>query len=180
MSGNLPSADTVERDGADSGASAPIKDAAEDVAAITDTPPPPPVVSADTEDAADQELAHKLRIADRRLKQAEMLLNVSRRVAGIESLDEVLETLVEVIVYELEAERGTLFLNDPATGELYSRVAQGNFQREIRILNNTGIAGAVFSSGNGEIIDDAYQDGRFNRSVDEQTGFKTDTICAAR
>ena len=54
MSGNLPSADTVERDGADSGASAPIKDAAEDVAAITDTPPPPPVVSADTEDAADR------------------------------------------------------------------------------------------------------------------------------
>jgi len=129
--------------------------------------------------ATDEEIHRKLHEADRRLKQAEMLLNVSRRVAGIESLDEVLETLVEVIVYELNAERGTLFLNDPATGELYSRVAQGNFQREIRILNNTGVAGHVFTSGEGEIIDDAYHDPRFNRSVDEQTGFRTTTICAA-
>ena len=129
--------------------------------------------------ARELETERKLHEADRRLKQAEMLLNVSRRVAGMESLDEVLETLVEVIVFELKAERGTLFLNDPATGELYSRVAQGNFQREIRILNNTGIAGAVFTSGEGETIDDAYGDKRFNRSVDEQTGFKTTTICAA-
>ncbi len=111
-----------------------------------------------------------------RLKQAEMLLDISRKVAAIESLDEVLATLVEVTTWELEAERGTLFLNDPQTGELYSRFAQGNFQREIRILNTTGIAGHVFSNGKGEIIHDAYTDERFNRSVDEQTGFKTKSI----
>jgi len=60
----------------------------------------------------------KLRQADRKLKQAEMLLNVSRRVAAIESLDEVLETIVEMTTWELSAERGTLFLNDPVTDEL--------------------------------------------------------------
>lgn len=121
----------------------------------------------------------KLRQADLKLKQAEMLLNVSRRVAAIESLDEVLETMVEMTTWELSAERGTLFLNDPVTDELYSRFAQGNFQREIRILNNTGIAGAVFQSGNGLIIRDAYSDERFNRSVDEQTGFTTKSILCA-
>jgi len=121
----------------------------------------------------------KLRQADRKLKQAEMLLNVSRRVAAIESLDEVLETIVEMTTWELSAERGTLFLNDPVTDELYSRFAQGNFQREIRILNNTGIAGAVFQSGEGLIILDAYSDDRFNRTVDEQTGFKTRSILCA-
>jgi len=121
----------------------------------------------------------KLRQADRKLKQAEMLLNVSRRVAAIESLDEVLETMVEMTTWELQAERGTLFLNDPVTDELYSRFAQGNFQREIRILNNTGIAGAVFQSGQGLIILDAYSDERFNRTVDEQTGFKTESILCA-
>jgi adenylate cyclase len=121
----------------------------------------------------------KLRQADRKLKQAEMLLNVSRRVAAIESLDEVLETMVEMTTWELQAERGTLFLNDPVTDELYSRFAQGNFQREIRILNNSGIAGAVFQSGTGLIILDAYSDERFNRTVDEQTGFKTNSILCA-
>jgi adenylate cyclase len=117
--------------------------------------------------------------ADKKLKQAEMLLSVSRRCAAIESLDEILKTLVEMTTWELDADRGTLFLNDAATGELYSRVAQGEFSREIRILNTTGVAGAVFSSGEGEIIDDAYHDPRFNRTVDEQTGYRTKSIVCA-
>jgi len=121
----------------------------------------------------------KLQQAKMKLQQAEMLLNVSRRVAAIESLDEVLETLVEMIAFELGAERASLFMTDGATGELYSRVAQGNFSREIRMLNSTGIAGAVFQSGIGEIIPDAYADKRFNRQVDEQTGFKTTNIVSA-
>lgn len=114
-----------------------------------------------------------------RLRQAEMLLDLSKRVAAIESLDEILETLVEMTTWEIGAERGTLFLNDPQSGELYSRVAQGNFKREIRILNTSGIAGHVFSTGEGVIIQDAYADERFNRSVDEQTGFKTQSIICA-
>ncbi|MEK9671272.1 MAG: GAF domain-containing protein [Rhodospirillaceae bacterium] len=159
MSSNMAAPDTVEREPAD----ATMETASSSVSqALT-----------------EKELQQKIRMADRQLKQAEMLLNVSRRVAGMETLDEVLETLVEVIVYELNAERGALFLNDASTGELYSRVAQGNFQREIRILNNTGIAGAVFSTGDGEIINDTYSDKRFNQSVDEQTGFKTESICCA-
>jgi adenylate cyclase len=120
-----------------------------------------------------------LALADKKLKQAEMLLSVSRKVAAIEGLDEILKTLIEMTTYELGAERGSLFLNDAETGELYSRVAQGNFSREIRILNTTGVAGAIFSSGKGEIIHDAYQDGRFNRSIDEQTGFVTKSILCA-
>ena len=126
-----------------------------------------------------QQAKMKLRQAEMKLKQAEMLLNVSRRVAAIESLDEVLQTLMEMISAELGAERATLFLNDRSTGELYSRVAQGNASREIRMLNSAGIAGAVFESGEGEIIADAYNDERFNPQVDQQTGFKTDNIVSA-
>ena len=112
----------------------------------------------------------------KRLRQAELLLHVSRKVAAIESLDEILRTLVELTTWEVDAERGSLFLNDKQTGELYSRVAQGNFQREIRILNTSGVAGHVFQSGEGLIIHHAYKDSRFNRSVDEQTGFRTRSI----
>ncbi len=126
-----------------------------------------------------REANKRLKEANKRLKQAEMLLNVSRRVDAINSLDEVLETIVEMITWELNAERGSLFLNDAITGELYSRVAQGNFQREIRILNDTGVAGWVFQNGQGEIIHDAYADSRFNRTIDENTGFKTRNICCA-
>ena len=115
----------------------------------------------------------------RRLRFAELLLTISHKMAGIDSLDEVLTTLVAMTTEELNAERGSLFLNDPATSELYSRVAQGNFHREIRLLNNTGIAGHVYTAGEGLIIDDAYADPRFNRTIDEQTGFVTRSVLCA-
>src|ERR1039457_954888 len=111
-----------------------------------------------------------------RLKLVELLLDVSRRMAAYDSLDDVLRTLVEMTTAELDAERGTLFLNDPETNELYSRVAQGNIKHEIRLLNTSGIAGYVFTSGESVLIRDAYSDPRFNRSVDEQTGFVTRNI----
>ena len=112
----------------------------------------------------------------RRMRHLELLLEVTRRMASYGTLDEVLQALVEMTTAELNAERGSLFLNDPDTSELYSRVAQGNIQREIRILNSSGVAGYVYTSGEALIIHDAYADDRFNRSIDEQTGFTTHNI----
>ena len=133
-----------------------------------------------TRKSAPKSTRKRVRLSEgERLRQAEMLLDLSKKVAAIESLDEILEILVQMTTAEIGAERGTLFLNDPQAGELYSRVAQGNFKREIRILNTSGIAGYVFTTGAGEIIQDAYADKRFNRSVDEQTGFKTESIICA-
>jgi adenylate cyclase len=110
------------------------------------------------------------------MKEAEVLLEVSKRISAQESLDDVLNVLVELCTAELNAERGSLFLNDPETNELYSRVAQGTSQREIRILNSSGIAGFVYNSGESVIIHDPYNNPHFNRSVDEQTGFVTKNI----
>lgn len=112
----------------------------------------------------------------RRMREVELLLEISRKMSAIDSLDSVLNVLVEMTTAELKAERGTLFLNDPDTNELYSRAAIGNFQREIRILNTSGVAGYVFNSGRGVVIHEAYSDPRFNRSIDEQTGFVTHNI----
>jgi len=112
----------------------------------------------------------------RRLRQVELLLDITRKMAAKESLDDVLNTLVEVTTREIGAERGSLFLNDDKTGELYSRVAQGTFNREIRFANTAGIAGHAFQSGAGLIVQDAYADPRFNRAIDEQTGYVTKSI----
>ncbi len=109
-------------------------------------------------------------------QQAKLLLHVSETMAAYETLDEMLAVLVEMATREMDAERSTIFLNDSDTNELYSRVAQGNFHREIRILNNSGVAGHVFTTGQGLIVHDAYSSEHFNRSVDESTGFTTKSI----
>jgi adenylate cyclase len=109
----------------------------------------------------------------RRLHFAELLLGITQKLSGVGSLDEVLAALVEATTRELDAERGSLFLNDAESGELYSRFAQGSHQREIRLLNSSGIAGHVFTHGEPLIVHDAYADARFNATNDEQTGFQT-------
>jgi len=114
-----------------------------------------------------------------RLVRAEMLLDLSHQMAGIETLDGVLSKLIDVISDNTNAERSSLFLNDPETDELYTRVAQGENIREIRILNDSGIAGWVFSTAQGRIIDDPHDSPHFNKSIDEQTGFTTRSILCA-
>src|SRR5512142_1013732 len=81
---------------------------------------------------------------EKSLKRSEMLLGISRKLAAIESIEEILETLVGITTSELGAERSSLFLCDCQTAELYSVIAQGNFKRRIHIPVSTGIAGHVF------------------------------------
>ena len=114
-----------------------------------------------------------------KLRRTELLLEITKKIAGISNLSEILWTLIEFVSEELNADRGTLFLNDNETNELYSRVAQGELTREIRILNNVGIAGAIFHSEKGEIIHSVYDDDRFNDQVDQETGYETQNmICS--
>lgn len=122
--------------------------------------------------------AHRLprRRQSAALRRANVLLDVTRRCSGLSSLDAVLAELVALTSRELDCERGTLFLHDATTGELYSRVAEGQLMREIRILKDYGIAGAVFTSGEPLLTNDPYADPRFDKSVDQRTGFITRSI----
>ena len=107
------------------------------------------------------------------LKKTELLLEINKKIAGLKNLSEILWTIIDFVTENVDGDRGTLFLNDSETNELYSRVAQGELTREIRILNTVGIAGAIFTSQQGEIIHDVYSDRRFNKEVDQETGYKT-------
>ncbi len=73
-------------------------------------------------------------------------------------------------------QRSTVFLYDEKTDELWSLVATGLENCEIRISSKTGIAGWVFQHKESLLINDAYKDPRFNVSVDCKTGFKTKNI----
>jgi adenylate cyclase len=113
------------------------------------------------------------------LRKTSALLEVSRRVSESLSLDLLLPRMVSLISEFLLAERSTIFLKDNLTGELYSRVAQGNLTFEIRIPSNKGIAGHVYLTGKPLIINNPYADPRFNSDVDKKSGYRTrNMICA--
>lgn len=107
-----------------------------------------------------------------------LLISISEDLAAFDDLDEALRYLVEESSRAVQADRASLFLNDPITKELYTKFAQGNLAQEIRIMNDSGISGAAFQSGQAIIVDDPYADSRFNQRVDEQTGYQTKNIIA--
>jgi adenylate cyclase len=133
-------------------------------------PKPITNMSADTDALLDQA---------KRLHLAETLLDVSRTTAALDSLDEILASLVAMTAVALRAERATLFLDDPITNELYSRSMTDQGPREIRMLNDKGIAGKVFQTGRGMVVNDAYDDPDFNAEIDETTGYDTRQILCA-
>jgi putative ABC transport system ATP-binding protein len=75
----------------------------------------------------------------------------------------------------LHAERSSLFLVE---GDFLVLKVAEHLQEmgEIRFPVGSGIAGAVAQTGHSIRIDDAYADPRFNREVDRQTGFRTQSI----
>ena len=74
---------------------------------------------------------------------------------------------------ELKCERCALFFLNRENGEIRSSFADGIKGRDILLNLNLGIAGLAALTAEGIIIPDAYEDSRFDRSVDEQTGYRT-------
>ena len=101
------------------------------------------------------------------------LMDVSSSITSEIRLDALLRKVVEATSRFLNADRGTLFLHDPKTQQLRSVVAEGMETREILVPADAGIAGASFQAGEASVVNDAYDDPRFNRAVDEATGYRT-------
>jgi len=109
--------------------------------------------------------------SERFLEVTELANNMAFR----SMLDRGLFAFTRKLASLLNAERSSLFLREG--DELVLKVAENlDEMGEIRVPVGSGIAGAVAQSGEAIRIDDAYSDPRFNRAVDQQTGFTTRSI----
>jgi adenylate cyclase len=112
----------------------------------------------------------------KRMRTSEILLNVMHAVSSELEIDKLLQSVVAKTSEAMNAERCTLFLVDRETGELWSKVAQGEQMNEIRVPRGRGIAGHVAETGETVNLADAYRDPRFNPEVDRRTGYRTRTV----
>jgi len=104
------------------------------------------------------------------------LLDVNAAITSEMELEALLAKIVQVTSRIIHADRSSLFLHDPRTGELWSLVAEGLETRVIRFPAHLGLAGACFTSGQPMNIRDAYGDPRFHRDVDALTGYRTSSV----
>ena len=125
---------------------------------------------------SDQDQAAFADKVGRVLNRTSALLEVSRKVTEELSLDKMLPKMVEIISEFIEAERATVFLHDQATQELFSRVAQGDLNFEIRLSDQQGLVGACFQSGQSLIVNQPYNDPRFDSEIDQKSGYTTRNV----
>jgi adenylate cyclase len=109
----------------------------------------------------------------RERRQDQRLLDMTESVTVELELDRLLVKLIEASATLLNGERASLFVHDPTTGELCSRVTAGAKVDELRFRDDIGIAGATFRTGETINARDVYADSRFNPDIDACTGYKT-------
>ncbi len=102
------------------------------------------------------------------------VLEVTRQLGGSLELHDLLGQVIDAARDLLSADRGTVFLFDDKTNELYSTVATG--AKQIRFPADRGIAGECAQGMAIVNVSDAYNDPRFNADVDRKTGYHTRCI----
>jgi putative ABC transport system ATP-binding protein len=102
------------------------------------------------------------------------VLALSHSAAFESMLDQVLEAFTLKIGELLGADKATLFVVDEERQQLWSKVSGES--GEILLPLATGIAGVVAVTGRPLNVPDAYAEPRFNRSVDEATGYRTRSL----
>ncbi len=116
-------------------------------------------------------------------RRTDKLLELSRKLAETGDLPSILSLVIDALRDLLDADRATVFEYDAKSDELFTQVAHGiggagDAPKVIRIPRGAGIAGAAATSKQIVNIPDAYEDPRFNRAVDQRTGYRTRTILA--
>jgi len=107
-------------------------------------------------------------------------VEIGKAVTSTLNMDEILVTILRRLSELIKAKNWTLYLVDPGRGELRFEVVVGLDKEvigDVRITLGEGIAGLAALTGEPILVPDrANEDPRFNKRVDELTGFTTRSL----
>ena len=101
------------------------------------------------------------------------MLQVACAIGRLHDPQQLMVAILEHVTAAFAADRSALFLHDPTTGELYSRVAEGMEDRaeQIRVPDDQGLCGRVFGKHESLCIIDTFQSREFDRTTADWTGY---------
>ena len=105
------------------------------------------------------------------------ILAICRKMNSERDLGSLLDLLAREATTLLDCDRASIFLLDPETNELWSKVALGS-DEILRFDARLGVAGQAALTGETVNVRDAYSDTRFYHAIDGRTGYRTRTLLA--
>src|SRR3990170_1726489 len=145
-----------------------MKENIKDNSTAVATAAPAPATLAEAREALAQQA--------RQLARLSFLVEASKILNSTLDLPELLGLILKMAQENTGADRGSLFLVDHERQEIWSLLAHGLEQKEIRLPMGKGIAGAVAATGDIVNLADAYTDPRFDRDFDQRFGYRTKAL----
>ena len=106
---------------------------------------------------------------------------VSSALGYVGDLQELLTTIISIVMSELPSEEGSVLLLDDKTNELefFSAIGETGFGlTQLRFPADKGIAGHALQNREAIIVNDTETCPYFFKNIDEDSGFKTKSILA--
>ena len=110
------------------------------------------------------------------IRKLESLIDAAKQLNTTFDLNKILSIILDHATKNLNAARGTIYLIDERTQEIWSKVVKGTGLVEIRLPIGTGISGTVAKTGRTINVKDASKDKRFYSAIDTKSGFHTKTM----
>ena len=102
---------------------------------------------------------------------------LAKELSQLFDLEGKIDTMLSVSMYYLnqfmDSERSSIWLFQPWNQKLTIFSSLDLEKNEIRIPKSCGVAGWVFVNRKPAVVNNAYEDSRFYREVDDMTGFQT-------
>ncbi len=107
---------------------------------------------------------------------------LAEKLSQLFDLESKIDTVLSVSMYYLnqfmDSERSSIFIFQPWNQQLTIFSSLDLEKHEIGIPKACGVAGCVFENRQPAVVNNAYEDSRFYKAVDDMTGFKTrNLIC---
>ncbi len=110
-----------------------------------------------------------------RINRLKSILKITSQLGAAREAPPLLNIIAQEANRLLECDRSSIFIWDREHKEMLACPAMG-VDTEIRIPDSAGIVGECLQSGAVIRVDDAYEDPRFNKQVDINTGYKTKNL----
>jgi len=114
-----------------------------------------------------------------RVERLRSTLRFAQTFAKARETQPLLELMAEEATKLLDCERASIFIWDREQKQVVACPAMGVEGGKLWLPDNKGIVGEVIQTGKPIRVNDAYDDDRFDQSVDKQSGYRTRNLLCA-
>lgn len=132
------------------------------------------------EQGTDTTLRTNLMHIEKEIENLSRLVDINRIINATLDIRQLLTVIMEIIKEIMHTEASTMLLYDEESRDLVFKVALGeageSLTEKYRVKIGQGIAGWVAENREYLLVNDVYNDPRFDPAFDKQTGFTTTSI----